>query len=162
MIANDSLSFSGYAARFVVSKDDPNYYFSDTAVSATAGTFMPDVVNGVLETSVFLHENKDDIPWHEGARAFKALKPDGSLGKRPALAADIPCEEIVKAGLTIVPDVDNDVLPHHANIRSWDVNDASLQSAQLAAFAQMHVNPARNDKFAQDVRLAISKDSLTR
>lgn len=158
MIANDDL-LAGYATRFIVSRDDPNYFLTDSSLSLSAEAFMPDEVDGVLETSVFLHKTEDDIPWEEGARAFKALNSDGSLGKRPALAAVVPCSMIASRGLSIVPDNCNGQFSHHANIRSWNIGDASLRAAELAAKAQVHVNPARNDKFAKDARKALAYDA---
>ena len=159
MIADDQIPLYEYAARFIVSKDNPLYVLDETGVSANAGTFMPDEVNTVLETSIFLHRTKDDIPWEEGARAFNALKPDGSVGKRPALAADVPCDAIRSEGLTIDPDDQGGTLPHHANIRAWDINDVALQSARLAAVSRIEVNPHRDDKFARQVRAAQERES---
>lgn len=148
----DGVQFQ-YATRFIQSKKDPTYTIADDGtLEANETTFSPSCVNGAYETSVILHRTKDDIPWQEGASVFKALGPNGEVGKIPAFAVNVKCDDVEKIGLSIQVDPRPERgLPHHANVVSWNPSSISCDAARLSANAEVVPNPNRIEEINQRI-----------
>lgn len=152
-----------YATRFIQHKKDPTCAVSDHGtLEANETTFSPSCISGNYETSVILHQTKDEIPWEEGASIFKAtLGPDGHVGQVPAYAVVLKCDDITKVGLSLQVDPKPETgLPHHANIVSWNPSCISCDAARLAALSEVVPNPNRIDEINQRIAAKLKERGI--
>ena len=148
-----------YATHFIKSRKDPLVSLNDEyEFEASENTFGPaEGKDGQLETSVILHKSKEDVPWLEGVRIFNPNNASNTLGKTPAYAATVSCEEINRSGLSIEWEPTK-TLPNHGNIRSWNIERLSEQLSEIAGSTEITTNPTRGKEFQNMIEMRKQHD----
>ena len=148
-----------YATHFIKSRKDPLVSLNDEyEFEANEDTFGPTKgKDGQLETSVILHKSKEGVPWLEGVRIFDQNNNSNILGKTPAYAATVSCEEIKRSGLSIEWEPTKS-LPNHGNIRSWNIERLSEQLLEIAGSTEITTNPTRDMEFQNMIEVRKKQD----
>lgn len=137
-----------FASRFIQSTNRGLLFPGEGRIEVAAGVLSPqkkDEPGAVYETSVYLHEDTNDIPWDVGAKMFKVAGTNAEK-KVPVASIELPCQELEGLGLTVKVEK-NDYSDKHANIVGWsdDLGSRDIEAANLLDKGKLVLRPEREN-----------------
>lgn len=149
-----------FASRFIQSTNKGLLFPGDGRIEVAAGVLVPKKKDGpgaIYETSVYVHEDENDIPWEVGTRMFK-VDGTGAEKKVPVASIELPCQELEEIGLSVEVQ-GNDYSEKHANIVGWSDESGmrDIKAAELLRRGKVVLRPERETELKEKAKRVKSR-----
>ena len=153
-----------FASRFIQSTKKGLLFPGEGKIEVAASVISPqkkDASGAIYETSVYVHEDANDIPWEVGAKMFKVDGTDAEK-KVPVASIELPCQELEGLGLTVKIEK-NDYSENHANIVGWsdDSDRRDIEAAELLRKGKVVLRPERENELYEKARRVKPRSGVT-